>query len=66
MKNIAHRPKIERVYEYADADGNRGMWVTYITCPNCDYELEGEELGGACPDCGQLLDWDDEEKPDFD
>lgn len=28
----------ERSYEGADADGNRGVWVNWVTCPNCNEE----------------------------
>lgn len=40
----------------------------YICCPNCNYELApmdayGDYFGyfAYCPECGQALDWSDEE-----
>ena len=33
-------PKIEKVNENADLDGNRGIVVTWVTCREC-----GEEYG---------------------
>jgi acetone carboxylase gamma subunit len=26
---------IKSVYEFADADGNRGTWISYFVCPEC-------------------------------
>lgn len=66
MPNIPSRPKSKEVYEYADADGNRGIWITYVRCPNCNYDLDDDEQEDTCPDCDQLLDWDDLEEPEFD
>ncbi len=31
-------PIIEESYEYSDADGNRGIWVRWLECMDCDYE----------------------------
>ena len=32
-------PDISRpYYEFSDADGNRGIWVRYITCVDCGFE----------------------------
>ena len=30
--------KITKSYEFSDADGNRGMWVTFIECRDCGWE----------------------------
>lgn len=27
------------IYEYGDADGNRGIWVNYLVCPECREEF---------------------------
>ena len=32
------RPIVDRSYENADADGNRGIWITWVRCVDCDYE----------------------------
>lgn len=36
----------EKHCEGTDADGNRGVWVYYIDCPECEEELAWE--GGFC------------------
>ena len=28
-----------KVKEQADADGNRGVWVLWVTCPMCDEDF---------------------------
>lgn len=28
----------ERSYENSDADGNRGIWVSWVICPECEEE----------------------------
>ena len=30
------RMRIRRVLDGADADGNRGVWIDDVYCPNCD------------------------------
>ncbi|MCG5252604.1 hypothetical protein [Brevibacillus agri] len=35
--------RARKVNEYTDADGNRGMLVTYVECPKCGWEL-GDEI----------------------
>ncbi len=32
-------PKVQKVYENSDADGNRGIWVTYVECRDCGEEV---------------------------
>jgi transcription elongation factor Elf1 len=32
-------PKVQKVNEYTDADGNRGMMVTYVECRDCEEEI---------------------------
>lgn len=40
-----------------DIDGN-----DYLICPNCcAIVADGEWTANFCPDCGQKLDWSDEE-----
>ena len=34
-------PKVEKVNEGTDRDGNRGMEKTYIECPKCEENLKG-------------------------
>jgi RNA polymerase subunit RPABC4/transcription elongation factor Spt4 len=37
-------PITKNIYDYADADGNRGTWVEYDCCPYCGSdELEEPE-----------------------
>ena len=31
-------PIVENSYECSDADGNRGIWIKWIQCVECDYE----------------------------
>lgn len=31
-------PKTHDSYEFADADGNRGIMVTWVECPKCGWE----------------------------
>jgi len=33
-------PKHQKLYEFADADGRRGIWVDYDTCKDCGYTNE--------------------------
>jgi hypothetical protein len=58
-KNIARYPKVETINEYTDLDGNRGEKVTYITCPNCDSDIDIENNPETCI-CGQKICWDEE------
>lgn len=41
----------------SDADGNRGIRIEWVECPNCGNELDGEYQSSRCPECKQLLDW---------
>jgi len=34
-------PKVEKVNEGTDRDGNRGMEKIYIECPKCEENLKG-------------------------
>lgn len=56
-KQIAKRP-------YYEGDGYADGQMVYDTwiCPNCEseYEVEYDDYG-YCPNCGQKLDWSDEE-----
>lgn len=54
---VPEHPRYNHSYEYADIDGNRGIWVDFIHCPNCGYDLCDEEEPERCPECEQLLDW---------
>lgn len=29
----------KKEYEFADADGNRGIWITYVRCLDCGWEV---------------------------
>lgn len=29
----------KKYYEFADADNNRGVWITYVRCLNCGWEV---------------------------
>jgi len=51
------KPKIERVLEDTDADGNRGRYFTYITCSKCGDDLV---IGDDCS-CGEEIDWERDE-----
>lgn len=51
-------PKVTHSYENADADGNRGIWIEYIECPNCGNDLYYEIGIENCPICNQELDWE--------
>jgi hypothetical protein len=31
--------KERKVYENSDADGNRGIWITYLICKNCGTDI---------------------------
>ena len=57
QKEIAKSPIVYTENEFTDADGNRGMKVTYIECPNCRTEID--ELRGfpRCIECGQRIEW---------
>lgn len=37
-------PILKEVYEFADADGNRGAWITYAYCKECGSEDLTEEI----------------------
>lgn len=52
-KQIPKSPKNETHIYGEDADGNRGIELTDLVCPNCenDIVLDSE----YCPDCGQHL-----------
>ena len=54
---VPERPKCTYSYEYADYEGNRGIWVNFVKCPNCGYDLYNEEEPERCPECEKLLDW---------
>lgn len=55
---IPKYPKFYRRYEYSDADGNRGIWETGFECPNCECNLNSDNLDIVCPDCYQRLNWE--------
>ena len=52
-KEIPKSPVIYTENEFTDADGNRGMKVTYIECPSCGSDLEVND--GCCIKCGQKI-----------
>ncbi len=57
-------PKKPNMSGYScDKDGN-SVYLTYDTydCPNChtSHEIECEKYD-HCPDCGQVLDWSEDE-----
>jgi DNA-directed RNA polymerase subunit M/transcription elongation factor TFIIS len=56
-KEIPKSPKIYTENEFTDADGNRGIKITYVECPNCGTEID--EIRGLprCIECGQMIDW---------
>ena len=56
-KTNSKKPNLEG--EGYDESGNM-MYDTWI-CPNCEkhYELDYEEYD-YCPNCGQMIDWSDE------
>ena len=54
-KQIPHKLKTRYDNEFTDADGNRGMLVRHIECPNCESEMFIQFE--YCPECGQKLDW---------
>lgn len=56
-KEKAKSPVIHTENEFTDLDGNRGLKVTYVECPNCGAEID--ELNGLprCIECGQRIDW---------
>jgi hypothetical protein len=57
-KEIPKSPHIHTENEFDDADGNRGIKVTYVECPNCGTEID--ELNGLprCIECGQVISWE--------
>ena len=57
-KQIPKHPKFYRRYEYSDADGNRGIWETGFECPNCECDLNSDDLDVVCSDCFQRLEWE--------
>lgn len=50
-KQIPKRPEYSS--DGYSPDGNE-VWDAY--CPNCEHELDVEEI---CPNCGQVICWDD-------
>jgi hypothetical protein len=46
-------PKLKHVNENTDADGNRGMMVTYAECPECGTDLETKP-DWECKFCGSV------------
>lgn len=58
-KNTSKKPNFEG--DGYDESGNM-MYDTWI-CPNCDkhYELDYEEYD-YCPNCGQRIDWSEEDE----
>ena len=53
----AEKQKAKRPDGGRDIDGN-----DYLICPNCcAIVADGEWTANFCPDCGQKLDWSDEE-----
>ena len=39
-------PIHERSYECSDADGNRGVWIDFYTCPICGEDVREDENYG--------------------
>lgn len=52
-KQIPQKPNVRYDNEFTDADGNRGMRVKYIECPNCESELGYDT--DYCSSCGQRI-----------
>lgn len=34
------KPKVTRSYEQEDADGNKGVMITFLECPICENVIE--------------------------
>lgn len=55
-KQAPKNPKVSYDNEFTDADGNRGMCVRHIECPNCESELGYDT--DYCSSCGQRIEWE--------
>jgi len=55
-KQVSKAPKISYGNEFTDADGNNGMKLRYVECPNCECEILAHF--DYCPECGQRLSWE--------
>ena len=56
-RTAVEKQKAKRPDGGRDIDGN-----DYLICPNCcAIVADGEWVANFCPDCGQKLDWSDEE-----
>ena len=56
-REAVEKQKAKRPDGGRDIEGN-----DYLICPNCcAIVVDGEWVANFCPDCGQRLDWRDEE-----
>ena len=47
----------------AEGDGYADGEMVYDSfyCPSCDYHMEDYEVKNYCPNCGQAIDWGNDE-----
>lgn len=57
-KQIPKKPTSIDYEKYVDVIGNAGFLRGAYWCPNCNYVVKS---GSFCSNCGQKLDWSDEE-----
>lgn len=58
-KEKAVQPLIVKEKYGTDLDGNRGIWINWIECPNCGEEIIFT-IENRCSSCNQLLDLGEE------
>lgn len=53
----------EKSVNYTEDREDGQLMTVYIECPNCEYSFSDDEIDrqiSYCPECGQLLRWQDE------
>lgn len=63
LKPIVDRATSKKLnYEGDDCDEN-GVIIDTAICPSCDkhFEIDYDEHAKYCPDCGQALDWSEDD-----
>lgn len=61
---LIERNEPKKIKWWREKEDGYDMQVVYIECPKCEYSFTDDEIDrqiGYCPECGQSLDWSDDE-----